>query len=409
MLIGLGLFTGLVAGSYPAFYLSRFQPANVIKRLIRVGRKGTLLRKTLVTFQFIVCIFLVVITIVCVKQIRYLENRPLGYESFNLVDINADGNLAQRYQLFKNKVTDMPGVAGLTGSSTNLIRVEEAQTGLDWPDKKRDMDLIFHAAWVQYGWVKTTGLTLVEGRDFSPEFGADSATCLINESAVKKMGLTHPIIGARVGGKTVIGVLTDFVYNNTGRLTQPLIVYLGTGFTPHFLLRLRNDGQWKAHLSEVEKVAKSLNPGYPFTFRFIDDEHQEQFKNDFGIEQLADIFSVMAILISCLGLFGLAGYMVDRRTKEICIRKILGASPASIWASLSADMLKPVGLGFIVATPLAVLATMGVLSINEYHVGLSWWVFVVVGAGACLIALATVSYHCILAVRMSPARSLRAE
>jgi putative ABC transport system permease protein len=407
LLLALGIFTGLVAGSYPALYLSRFQPAKVLRRLMSVGTKGARFRKGLVTFQFVISIFLVVATIVAVKQMHYVEDRPLGFETSNLVDVSADGGLARRFELFRNALADIPGIVSLTASSSSALGVSNEQSGLDWPGKTPDQNLSFGALWVQYDWTKTMRLQIATGRDFSPQFGADTSACLLNQIAVRKMGLKEPILGAMVGGKKVIGVIQDIMWGNSAG--SPMIVYLTKGDLDHFLIRLTNDRQWKTTLSKIEKVAKSLNPGYPFTFQFTDEEREQQFNGDRHLAEIMNIFAAMAILISCLGLFGLASFLVERRTKEISIRKVLGATPARLWFSLSMEMLKPIFLSVFIATPLAALALKSLLAMNEYHIPLSWWIFAIAGIGAIFIALATVSYHGLRAARINPGRSLQTE
>jgi putative ABC transport system permease protein len=410
MLFVLGIFTGVIAGIYPALYLTRFQPAKVLTRIFSSGRKGAGFRQALVTFQFVISIFFIIGVIVVFRQIKYLRDRPMGYDISHLVAVTADGDLPQHFDLFKEKLNNIPNIAGITAESDNLVGIGSTRKDLDWPGKTPDRNIVFHQTWVHYNWTKTIGLQMAEGRDFDPAFGADTSACLINETALRRMGLKQAVVGAKIDNHTIIGVTRDFVYNNPSYAVAPLIIYLRTDGLNNVLVRLDNAGKTTTTLTEIEKAEKSINPFYPFAFHFLEDAHQRYFVGHFKIEGLVNLFGTIAILLSCLGLFGLAGFIAERRAKEISIRKILGAGPGTIWLSLSKEFLKPVFIGFIIGSPLAALALAKLLSsTSDYHLDLSWWIFAVAGAATLLIALATVSYHGLRAARINPARSLQTE
>jgi len=411
VLILLGLVTGLVAGIYPALYLTRFQPAKVLTRVFSSGRKGSGFRQTLVTFQFVISIFFIIGVIVLFKQIKYLTDRPMGYDMSDLVAITADGDLPEHFDLFKEKLRNIPNVASITAENDNLVGIGTTTRDLDWPGKTPDRDILFHQTWVHYNWTKTIGLQMEEGRDFDPAFGADTSACLVNETAVRMMGLKQPVLGTKIGNHTIIGVTRDFVYNNPAWSIAPLVVYLRTNNRlNNVLVRLSNARNSSATLTEIEKAEKSINPFYPFAFRFLEDAHQRYFIGDFKIERLVNIFGTIAILLSCLGLFGLAGFIAERRAKEISIRKVLGAGSGTIWLSLSKEFLRPVFIGFIIGSPLAALALTKLMSsTGDYHLDLTWDIFALAGVMTTSMAFMTVSYHGAKTASINPAHALRME
>jgi putative ABC transport system permease protein len=413
-IIGLLLITGFISGSYPALYLSSFKPVRVLRGSLKFSSGALWFRKGLVVFQFMLSIILIIGTIVVSKQINYIQTVNLGYDRENLLYIPLEGDLTAKYKLFKNESLQMPGIKAMTrmtnGTPTELYN---GTSGIQWEGKDPNAAIEFTHSEVGYDFVKTLHLQLVQGRDFSKDFATDSIGYIINESALKIIGYKNPVgkpltEWGRKG--TIIGVLKDFHFTSLHQQITPLILRLeeSTDWGGAALVRTE-PGKTKQALRSLEKICKEVNPKFPFTYKFSDEEYQKLYSNEQVVSQLSNYFASLAIFITCLGLLGLVIFTAQQRTKEFGIRKVLGASAGSLFNLLSKEFLILVFIAMLIASPIAWFAMKKWLQDYEYRVDVSWWMFVIAGVLSIIIALATVSVQAIKAAIANPVKSLRTE
>jgi putative ABC transport system permease protein len=411
-MLGLLLLAGFVSGSYPAIFLSSLNPVRVLKGALRFSGGATFFRKTLVVFQFGLSIIFLVGMIVMYRQMDYIQRANMGFDRDNLLYMPLEGELANKYELFKQEAESLPAIQQVSKMRQPPTALYTHTGSIRWQGEPPNLVTSFVQSDVGYDFVKTMKLMMAQGRDFSREFPTDSLGVIVNETAVKRMGYTNPV-GKYVmwGGHQVkiVGVLQDFHFASLHQAIEPLIIRMNEDRQSGTLLVRLRAGKDKEALAGLEKLCKELNPAFPFTYQFSDAEYNNMYRSEQLVSKLANYFAFLAIFISCLGLLGLAIFTAAQRTREIGVRKVLGANVPGIVALLSKDFLGLVLIAIVIASPLAWYTMHRWLDDFEYRTPISWWIFAVAGLSAVGIAFVTVSFQAIRSARANPVKSLRSE
>jgi len=411
------VITGLLAGSYPALYLSSLNPVHVLKGKLQFTRNSVLLRKSLTVFQFVLSIVLIISTIVITRQMNYIQGSHLGFDRENLLYVQIEGKLSdkQNYLLFKNKALQMPGIAMVDRSTETPhdMSFVAGNDAINWEGKTINDNVGFLPASVGFDFLKLMKLQVVEGRGFSKDIATDSSDAfMVNEEAVKEMGLKNPIgkwISAWKKKGHIIGVLKDYNTESIREKIKPMVLDVKEGEYFGVIMIRTKPGETKQAIASLGKIYKSINPNYAFAYQFVEEEYQKLYSNEIIISRLSVLFAALAIFISCLGLLGLAMFSAEQRVKEIGIRKVLGASVNQVVTLFSTEFIKLVVIAFLIAGPVASYFMYNWLQHFAYHISISWWMFFVAGLLAISIALLTVSFLAIKAAIANPVKSLRSE
>lgn len=415
----ISLITGILSGSYPAFYLSALNPVKSLKGGFSSGKKGALLRKSLVIFQFTISILLISGTFVVYQQVQHAKNRPTGYSKANLLVIpKRSGEMYGKYETLSNELEKSGAAIEVGEANYPITNTLGNNNGFDWEGKAPSFDPSFNTILVNHDYGKTIGWEVTEGRDFNKNLISDvSKSVIITESAKKLMGLKNAV-GSEIhfskdyfGSNkfTIVGVVRDMIKGDPFQAPRPAIMFLTNNELSYMFVRLNPDLPVAEALMKLETVIKDIVPSAPFNYNFVDMEYNAKFRAEERAGKLASIFAVLAIFISCLGMFGLVSFITEKRTREIGIRKVLGAPIASLWRMLSLNFIYPVVVACFIATPIAYYLLNNWLNAYDYKIEMSWWVFGLAGLAAIAVTMVTVSYRTIKTALLDPVKNLQSD
>ncbi|SFT89458.1 duplicated orphan permease [Algoriphagus locisalis] len=410
LLVGVWLITGLLAGIYPAIYLSKFKPVEVMKSNIKGSFGELLARKGLVVFQFSISLLLIIGISVLSKQMSYIQNQNLGYNQAHLLELNASGIAPNQLSTYLEETKKVPGVSNASSLSHPLVGLASSTIGLTWEGKSEEEQVKFENITVNMGLIETMGFEIADGRAFSPEFGEEDKKIILNEAAVQTIGFQDPvgqIVNLWGEDREVIGVVKDFHFESLKEKVKPAFLKYDPGFAQKVMVRIESNDQ-QASIAGITEIYEKFT-GQPLSYSFMDEDYQSLYASEQRVSKLAKYFGVMAIFLSCLGLFGLAAFTAEKRKKEIGVRKVMGASMISILTLVSKDFVALILVAILIAVPVAWYFANNWLQTYAFQTDLSWWIFAGSGVVLIVISLITVGYQAFKAASANPVNSLKSE